>query len=124
MRKSLLLMALLLGTLGAWAQVTSSSIAGIVTDSNGGALPGATVVAVHTPSGTSYGTTTLADGRYTLPGMRVGGPYTVKFTFVGYKEQTIGDVYLSLGVSADVNVKMVDESTQLEEIVVSAGRND
>jgi len=117
-------MALLLGTLGAWAQVTSSSIAGIVTDSNGGVLPGATVVAVHTPSGTSYGTTTLADGRYTLPGMRVGGPYTVKFTFVGYKEQTIGDIYLSLGVAADVNVKMVDESTQLEEVVVSAGRND
>jgi len=126
MRKHLLLLlgALLLTAGGLFAQVTGSSIRGIVTDSKGGALPGATVIATHTPSGTTYGTASVTDGRYTLPGMRIGGPYTVKISFVGYKEQTFEDIYLSLGVAADVNAKLTDESAELQEIVVSASRND
>jgi len=125
MRKHLLLMgALLLIASGLFAQVTNSSIKGFVTDSKGGGLPGATIVATHTPSGTTYGTASVADGRYTIPGMRIGGPYTVKITFVGYKEQTIEGVYLSLGTAADVNAKLQEESSELQEIVVSADRND
>ena len=125
MRKHLLLLGTLLFTAGGlFAQVTGSSIKGIVTDSKGGALPGATVIATHTPSGTTYGTASVTDGRYTLPGMRIGGPYTVKISFVGYKEQTFEDIYLSLGVAADVNAKLADESAELQEIVVSASRND
>jgi hypothetical protein len=115
---------LLMASGGLYAQVTTSSLSGVVSDAKGDALPGATVVAVHTPSGTSYGTTTQADGRYNLPGMRVGGPYNVKVTFVGYKEQSFDGIYLSLGVASDLKVKLADESTQLEEIVVSADRND
>jgi hypothetical protein len=109
---------------GLWAQVTTSSMAGVITDANGEPLPGATVQAVHTPSGTTYGTTTLADGRYTLPGMRVGGPYSVKVTFVGYKEQTYDNIYLNLGTKADLNVKLADASTELQEITVVGTRND
>src|SRR5882757_1977178 len=125
MRKLLLMTAvLLMGAGGLYAQVTTSSIKGIVTDSKGEALPGASVVATHTPSGTSYGTAVIADGRYTIPGMRIGGPYTVKISFVGFKEQVFNEIYLSLGVAADVNAKLADESSQLEELVVSAGRND
>lgn len=125
MRKHLLLLgALLLTAGGLYAQVTNSSIKGIVTDTKGGGLPGATIVATHTPSGTTYGTASVADGRYTIPGMRIGGPYSVKISFVGYKEQTIDGIYLSLGTAADVNVKLVEESAELQEIVVSADRND
>ena len=121
---SLTLGIFLMSALSLLGQVTTSSVKGIVTDNNGDPLPGATVIATHTPSGTQYGTTTLTDGRYNLPGMRVGGPYTVKITYVGYKEQSFNDIYLNLGVASDVNAKLVDESTQLDEIVISGDAND
>lgn len=115
---------MLMASGGLYAQVTTSSLSGVITDAKGDALPGATVVAIHTPSGTSYGTTTQADGRYNIPGMRVGGPYNVKVTFVGYKEQSFDGIYLNLGVAADLKVKLADESTQLEEVTVTSSRND
>ena len=126
MRKILLftLAILFACTAAVVAQVTTSSMKGIVTDNSGEPLPGATVIATHTPSGTQYGTTTLTDGRYNLPGMRVGGPYSVKFTFVGYKEENFDNIYLNLGVATDLEAKLVDESTQLDEVVVTGYAND
>ena len=125
MRKHLLLLgALLLTAGGLLAQVTNSSIKGLVTDTNGGPLPGATIIATHTPSGTTYGSASVADGRYTIPGMRIGGPYTVKISFVGYKEETVENIFLNLGVAADVNVKLTEGSAELQEVVVSADKND
>lgn len=135
MRKLVLLTAFVLGSVGAWAQVTTASLSGTVTASKGTqtaerlintgeALPGATVIAIHVPSGTQYGTTSTTDGRYNIRGMRVGGPYTVKISFVGYKEQVFENIYLSLGVAADLNGTLVDEATQLDELVVSSSRSD
>src|SRR6478609_9571749 len=125
MRKilQLTLVLLLAASVGVMAQVTTSSIVGLVTDSKGGALPGANVVATHTPSGTTYGTVSMADGRYRIPGMRVGGPYTIKISFVGYKEQVVNDVFLNLNVAADINAKLADESTELQEIVISGDKD-
>lgn len=135
MRKFLLLTAFVLGSVGAWAQVTTASLSGIVTSSkatqtaerlvaSGEALPGATVVAIHVPSGTQYGTTTTPDGRYNIRGMRVGGPYTVKVTFVGYKEQVFDNLTLNLGVSATLNVNLEEANTELSEIIITSSRND
>jgi len=125
MRKILLTLGLaLIASVGLYAQVTTSSLTGIVTDTNGEALVGATIVATHTPSGTTYGTATRADGRYVIPGMRIGGPYTVTISFIGYKGQEVQDVYLSLGVAANINAKLIEETTQLNEIIVSGVKND
>lgn len=123
----MLIGSILLAVLGgsiAKAQVTTSVISGQVTDDKGGLLPGATVVAIHEPSGSRYGTTTNASGRYTLPGVRVGGPFKITATYVGFKDQIVEGVFTNLGTAADVNFKMVDNSTALSEVVVTGNRND
>ncbi|QMW00244.1 TonB-dependent receptor [Spirosoma foliorum] len=116
-----MLLAVLSGS-GAMAQVTTAVIDGQITDDKGGVLPGATVVAIHLPSGSRYGTTTNASGRYTIPGVRVGGPFKVTATYVGFKDQVVDGVFTNLGTSADVSFKMVDNSTSLAEVVVSGNQ--
>ena len=118
-----LLLVVLMGS-GATAQVTSAAINGFVTDSKGEGLPGATVVAVHTPSGSRYGTVTNTSGVYTLPNVRVGGPYTITVTYVGFREQTTNNVFASLGTTADANFKLIDEGTTLNEVVITTNRSD
>lgn len=122
MRKHLLTtFAVLLMCLGAWAQgVTTASLSGKISDQKGEPLPGTNIVATHLPSGTTYGTTSLADGRYFIPGMRIGGPYTVKVSFIGYKEQAQENLSLELGQTLVLDFKLADETTQLQEVTVSA----
>ncbi|NBB21172.1 hypothetical protein GVN20_17535 [Runella sp. CRIBMP] len=108
----------------AQAQVTASSIRGIVKDDKGAELPGATIVATHLPSGTKYGTVTNEKGRYVLPSVRVGGPYKVTVTFVGFKEQSKEDIVANLGASADANFSLVEDGKEIQEIVVTSGRSD
>lgn len=115
---------ILAAQVGAFAQVTTSAIAGIITDSNGEALIGANVVAVHVPSGTSYGTATDLDGSYRIPGMRVGGPYKVTVTYTGYSDQVKEGVYISLGTAAALNFQLAEQAVVLDDIVISGGRSD
>src|SRR5205823_11444818 len=82
--------------------VTTSAIAGIATDSAGTPVEGARVVAVHRPSGTTYSAVSRADGRFTIPGMRVGGPYRVSVSQVGYRPAIENGIDLTLGVTSDV----------------------
>ncbi|HMO40195.1 MAG TPA: carboxypeptidase regulatory-like domain-containing protein [Saprospiraceae bacterium] len=110
------------GTL--YAQVTTSSMAGIIVDENKEPLIGATIIAVHTPSGTRYGTVTNEVGRYIIPAMRIGGPYTVTVSYVGYDEKTRDNVFLSLGVTANVDVALQSTSFELAGVEVIANRND
>ena len=94
---------------------------GRVTDAEG-AVIGATVIATHTPSGTVYGTVTNVEGRFNLNGMRVGGPYTVKVTFIGYGAYTQNNVTLSLGENYVMNVVLSEEALSLDEVLVTATR--
>lgn len=103
------------------AQVTTSSISGVVR-SGTTPLVGATVTAVHEPSGTRYSTTTVKDGQYTLPGMRVGGPYTVTITYVGYQPESVRDIDLSLGTPANISADLKSSAGQLQEVVVTGTR--
>ncbi len=120
------LFAFVLTFLGAQvqAQVTSSAITGRATDNKGEGLPGATIVATHVPSGSQYGTVTNESGRYTIPSVRVGGPYKVTVSYVGYTEQSKENIFANLGTAADVSFSMLDEGTQLNEVTVSTSRSD
>lgn len=100
------------------AQITTSSITGKVIDNNKESVIGATVKVVHEPSGTSYGAVTNVDGRYTIQGMRVGGPYKVTVTYIGYKTQEVNGISLQLGETYNLNVNMSEDTQQLGEVVV------
>ena len=102
------------------AQVTTSSLTGTVIDETGETLPGATVQAVHEPSGTTYGTSTRDDGTFRISNMRVGGPYTVRFTFVGFGTYTVEDVFLSLGDTYNLRATLSSEDIELDELLVLA----
>jgi hypothetical protein len=120
MRKILLILTLLAsGPVGLLAQVTTSSITGTIKDQSNAGIPGANVVAVHGPSGTTYGSVSLPDGKFTIPNMRVGGPYKVTISFVGFETQTYDAIYIKLGEPYNLNHVMKESGTQLEEIVVS-----
>lgn len=103
------------------AQVTTASMSGSVT-SNDEPIIGATILAVHEPSGTNYGTITNIDGRFALEGMRTGGPYKVTISYVGYQSAIYKDVYLQLGEIYNLNVNLNESSEQLDEVVVTAAR--
>ncbi len=123
--RTLLVMAVLvLCGFPALAQVTTSTIAGMVTDTRGEVLVGVTVVATHVPSGTRYGTTTNASGRYTLPAVRVGGPFTVTATYTGYEPQTKENIFTNLGVASNVDFQLQESGISLEEVVVRSDRAD
>ncbi|MEO6285053.1 MAG: carboxypeptidase regulatory-like domain-containing protein [Dyadobacter sp.] len=106
------------------AQVTSSAITGHVADSKGEVLPGATVVAIHVPSGSKYGSITNEQGLYTIPAVRVGGPYTVTVSFVGFSDQAQENIFANLGTAANVNFDLKDGGTQLSEVIVTGAGSD
>ena len=117
-----LLFFLLFAITGMVAQVTTSNIKGLVVDENNEPLPGANVLAVHTPTGTKYGAATNFDGRYNLLNLRVGGPYAVTISYIGYKEQAFNEVFLTLGKTTDINVNMVTDSQALDAVVITGGQ--
>ena len=116
-------MAVTLLSFGAHAQETTSEIQGIVLDGKQ-SIPGATVVAVHQPTGTKYGTTTRLDGRYNLPNLKIGGPYVVTVSFVGFKTETQSDITLLLGQTHKSNFTLVEATTTLNEVVVTSRQSN
>ena len=123
MKKSLLLRLVLVIvavvglTFSVNAQVTTSSMTGTIKDDKG-TLPGASIKATHTPTGTVYTVSTNNDGRFTIGAMRVGGPYTIEVSFVGFKPSKLTDVYLKIGEPYVVNVTLIDNSSTLSEVKI------
>lgn len=105
----------------AMAQVTTSALSGkVAMAADGEPVIGATIQAVHEPSGTRYTTVTNVDGRYAIQGMRVGGPYKVSVSYIGYNKKEFTGITLQLGETYNLNAKMSEDASQLEEVVVSA----
>jgi hypothetical protein len=125
MRKFLLLFLLSFLSLNfVFGQVTTtSSISGTVVDEKGQTIPGVTILATHTPTGTNYSTVTRADGRYNLANLRVGGPYIIKFTFVGYNPYTEDNVNLTLGQDFKLSIKLDPNNIQLKEVKITGTQN-
>ncbi|MCI2060806.1 MAG: carboxypeptidase regulatory-like domain-containing protein, partial [Bacteroidales bacterium] len=109
--------AMLAGSL-AYAQVTTSSMGGRVTDEKGEPAVGAAVVATHEPSGTVYGAIVNQKGQYTINGMRAGGPYKVEVSSVGYNAIVFKDVTLQLAETYNLNATLKESTEFLEQVVV------
>jgi outer membrane receptor protein involved in Fe transport len=105
-----------------YSQVTTSSITGVVKSQSGEGLEGATVTAVHMPSNTTYNTLSKKGGNFTLPSLRIGGPYTLSINYVGQTAQSIPEIYLTLGEPYNTNVVMGESNQQLTSVVVSTSR--
>ena len=118
--KGLMIMLLLSFSLIGFAQETTSEISGTVLDANS-TLPGVNITAIHVPTGTKYLTTTRKDGRYNLANLKVGGPYTISASFVGYSTISQTDIVLNLGQTYKQDFQLVESSsTKLAEVTVKA----
>jgi hypothetical protein len=107
---------------GVHAQITTSGLSGKVV-SNGETVIGATILAIHEPSGTQYGTITNVDGRYNIQGMRVGGPYRVEVSYIGYQKSVFTDITLQLGEIYILDAELKESTEDLDEVVVTAYRS-
>jgi len=106
--------------LGAKAQETTSEIQGIVLSGKTG-IAGVTIVAIHEPTGTKYTTSTRQDGRYNFTNVKIGGPYSITASFVGFKTETANDINLTLGQAHRQNFTLTETSNTLKEVVVRSG---
>ena len=100
--------------------VTTASLGGVVTSEKGDPLPVANVVVVHEPTGTKYGASSRETGAYNIPNMKIGGPYTITASLVGYRGDSKPDVYLNLGQEVRVDFRLVEEAIQGQEVMVTA----
>jgi len=117
-----LMMVILISIIKVAAQETTSEIQGTVTASQK-ILSGAAVTALHTPSGTLYKTTTRVDGRYNLPNLKIGGPYKVSVTYVGFKTISEDDITLTVGQSFKQNFNLSEDVKSLNDVVVKSSND-
>ncbi len=104
--------------------VTTSGLDGFVNDTDDNPLVGANVVVVHEPSGTQYGTSVRDGGLYTIPNMRVGGPYTIIVSYIGYHAQEQNNIYLNLGQTYSVDFTLAVEAIEMIGVEVTGAQDD
>ncbi|MBS4065049.1 MAG: carboxypeptidase regulatory-like domain-containing protein, partial [Chitinophagaceae bacterium] len=103
------------------AQVTTATLNGLVQDKKGAALAAATVTIEFPDAGIKQTVTTKADGRFTVPNLRVGGPYKITINFVGYNTTIVNDIFLELGQNTPVEVTLEEKAGELKEVVIQGG---
>ena len=125
MRKKLcFLMAIMLYCTTAMAQVTTSSMSGKITMKDSGEeVIGATVQVVHEPSGTRYNAVSNMDGRFSIQGMRTGGPYSVTVSYIGFQPKSYKGITLQLGENYDLGIEMSEDANELQEVVVTGTKS-
>lgn len=99
--------------------VTTSSFHGKITDTNGDGLIGANILALHVPTGATYGTVTDADGYYRLPNIKVGGPYKVDVSYIGFDDQSFEDVFFRLGENQKIDITLQEGGVMIDELVIT-----
>eukprot|EP01042_Synura_sphagnicola_P035747 gene35747-45765_t len=104
-----------------YAQQTTAAVRGLVTDTKGAPVAGATVTVINLPSGTKDVTRTSKDGVYELSGLKVGGPYEIDIASPGLKTSQVTGVYLTLGDQQKIDVAM--EETGATTVVVTGKRS-
>jgi len=125
MKKSVLMSLLtLFVTITSLGQITSSTLSGVVKNLNGEILVGASVHAVHQPTGTEYKATTNKSGVYVIPAVRPGGPYVVHVSYMGYKMKEVTDITTSLGLTSNVDVALLEEAKTLQGVTIVGQKNN
>lgn len=102
------------------AQTTQASISGIISDNQKSPLPGATVQVRNESTGFTTGTITTAQGDYLFKELPLGGPYTIRVTFIGFGEQKRTGYTLNQGDAIRINITMQEDGQALEVVQVVA----
>jgi hypothetical protein len=123
-KKLFLILLFTLSSLMMYSQVTTSGVSGVVRSTEKSTLPGATVVLVHVPTGTQYGVVTDADGLFRIPNMKVGGPYKMTISYVGYQTIIMDDINLELGQTLNLNQNLKEASVDMKEVEIVAKKNE
>ena len=125
MKKTIMMSLLsLFVTIASFGQITTSTLSGVVKNEKGEILVGASIHAVHQPTGTEYKTSTNKQGRYVIPAVRPGGPYVVHFSYVGFKTKEVSDINTSLGVTSNVDMILTNEIKSFSSITVVGTKNN
>ncbi len=120
MKKIIYLILLVFGLQTLFAQTTTSSIKGFVKNSKKEALSGANIIALHVPTNSKYSSVANFDGSFSITNMRIGGPYKITSSFIGYDNQIIEEVYLELGKTFNTEIVMNEIDGNLKEVVVKS----
>ncbi|NNE15729.1 MAG: TonB-dependent receptor [Saprospiraceae bacterium] len=107
----------------AMAQVTTASLGGLVSDEQGAPMIGATVIAMHVPTGSRYAVTTFDNGRYNIKNMRVGGPYTITVDYIGFSASPQEGIFLELGQRENINFQLSEQGLTADEVVITASQD-
>lgn len=123
-KKMIFLLLLVFSTISMFAQVTTSAISGKVSGADKVSLPGATVIVVHVPTSTQYNVITDNDGLFRIPNMKIGGPYKLTISYIGYQTKIKEDINLQLGQTLSINENLKETSIDISEVEVVAKKNE